>query len=50
VPNLQRDPNANSATGGAISKSFAYTILVALALLIALRHLFGSVSLQAGVK
>lgn len=50
MPNNQRDPNAGAATGGAISRSFAYTVLAALILLAIMRHLFGSVRLEAGVK
>lgn len=46
-----RDPNANlSASGYPITRSFAGVILIALLILIVLRHLFGSVSLEAGVR
>lgn len=48
---MQRDPNASLGTaGGPISKNFAYTVLGALILLAIMRHLFGSVRLEAGVK
>lgn len=50
MPINQRDPNAQAGTGGAISRSFAYTILVALALLVIMRQLFGSIRVEAGVK
>lgn len=50
MPNNPRDPNASLTTGGAISRGFAYTILAALLLLAVMRHLFGSVRLEAGVK
>lgn len=33
-----------------IARAFALTVLVALAALILLRHLFGSVTVNAGVK
>ena len=47
----QRDPNATlSAAGYPITRGFAVTVLVALFLLVAFRHLFGSVSLEAGVR
>jgi hypothetical protein len=50
MPINQRDPNATSATGGSISRAFAYTVLAALLLLAIMRHLFGSVSVSAGVR
>jgi hypothetical protein len=45
-----RDPNAGQSAGGVppISKSFAVTILVALALLMVLRKTFGSIRLEVG--
>jgi hypothetical protein len=47
----QRDPNASSsASGYPISRSFALTILAALVFLAIMRHLFGSVRLEAGVR
>jgi hypothetical protein len=36
--------------GGPISKGFALVILAALALLVLMRHLFGSVSISGGVR
>jgi hypothetical protein len=46
-----RDPNATpSATGYPITRTFAATVLVALLLLVVLRHLFGSVRVEAGVR
>lgn len=52
MPSNARDPNAGStgSTGSAISRSFAYTILAALLLLIIMRQLFGSVRAEVGVK
>jgi hypothetical protein len=51
MPNNQRDPNAaNSGTGSAISRTFAYTIIAAVLLLAVMRHLFGSIRVEAGVK
>jgi hypothetical protein len=50
MPYNQRDPNASTATGSSISRAFAYTILAALLLLAIMRHLFGSVRIEAGVK
>lgn len=47
----QRDPNGStSASGYPISRTFAYTILASLVGLAVLRHLFGSVRLEAGVR
>lgn len=46
--------NPNSGTTAAhqypISRSFAITVLTALVVLVALRHVFGSASLSVGVK
>lgn len=50
MPNNMRDPNASIATGGSISRSFAFTVLAALLLLAVMRHLFGSVRIEAGVR
>jgi hypothetical protein len=48
----QRDPNAgpSSALAYPITRTFAATVLVALLVLVVLRHLFGSVRLEAGVR
>jgi hypothetical protein len=47
----QRDPNASaSASGYPIARSFAMVVLLALFGLVALRHLFGSISVSGGVK
>jgi hypothetical protein len=47
-----RDPSAQAQTGAAgippITKSFAVTILVAVALLMVLRKTFGSIRLEVG--
>jgi hypothetical protein len=47
-----RDPNAGGGTAVAqpISRAFALTVLVALLILVALRHLFGSIRLEGGVR
>ena len=46
-----RDPNASvSASGYPITRTFAVVVLAALVLLAILRHLFGSVRLEAGVR
>ncbi len=49
---VQRDPNSSpvSAAGYPISRTFAFTILAALLILIVLRHLFGSVRLEVGAR
>lgn len=47
----QRDPNASlSASGYPITRGFAGTVLIALLLLVVLRHLFGSVRVEGGVR
>jgi len=47
----QRDPSGSmSASGYPISRTFALTVLIALVILAVLRHLFGSVRLEAGVR
>lgn len=52
MPNNQRDPNASGSgrAGGDISRAFAYTIIGAVVALAVMRHLFGSVRVEAGVK
>lgn len=47
-----RDPNAGSGTAVSqpISRAFALTVLLALVALFALRHLFGSIRLEGGLK
>ena len=46
-----RDPNATpSASGYPITRTFAATVLAALLILIVLRHLFGSVRIEGGVR
>lgn len=47
-----RDPNASasSSAGGPISKGFALTVLAALLLLVVMRHLFGSIHVEGGVR
>lgn len=48
----QRDPNGGPSNGLSypITRTFAGVILAALLLLVVLRHLFGSVRLEAGVR
>jgi hypothetical protein len=48
----KRDPNTGDvpATGFPIARSFAGVILVALIVLIVLRHLFGSIRLEVGAR
>jgi hypothetical protein len=52
MPLLPRDPGAagKSTSGTSVSKSYAIVILAALVLLIAMRHLFGSVHAEGGVR
>lgn len=48
-----RDPNAGSGSatsGNPITKGFAFTVLLALLALVALRHLFGSIRVEGGVR
>lgn len=48
-----RDPNVEgtgSAVSYPISRSFAFTVLLALVGLWALRHVFGSISINAGSR
>jgi hypothetical protein len=49
-----RDPSVASGgtglTGRPIATGFAFTVLVALGLLIILRHLFGSIRLEVGAR
>jgi hypothetical protein len=44
--------NGDTSSGSAVttSRALACTLLIALAILIALRHFFGSVRVEAGVK
>lgn len=42
--------NSNTTQANPIAKCFAITVLVALALLVLLRHLFGSVTINAGTR
>jgi hypothetical protein len=48
-----RDPNAGSTTsasGYPISRSLGLVILAALAVLIVMRHLFGSIRVEVGTR
>lgn len=46
-----RDPNASASSSGyPIARTFAGVVLVALILLVILRHLFGSVRLEGGIS
>lgn len=47
---MPRDPNASAQRGGPISKAFAFTVLAALLGLLLLRHLFGSIRVEGGVR
>jgi hypothetical protein len=52
MPSNTRDPNAGASgtPGGAISRNFAFLIIGAVLLLALLRHFFGSIRVEAGVK
>jgi hypothetical protein len=51
MPSNQRDPGSNSVAGiPPITRAFGVTVLVALLGLIVLRHLFGSIRIEGGVK
>jgi len=54
MPLNSRDPNSDGTGQAAhtypITRAFALTILVALVLLIILRHVFGSLSVEVGGK
>jgi hypothetical protein len=53
VPYNERTPAGSepaSAASYPIAKGFAFTILAALVILIILKHLFGSVSVQVGTR
>jgi hypothetical protein len=43
-------PKTQGQQANPIAKCFAITVLVALALLVLLRHLFGSVTINAGTR
>lgn len=47
-----RDPNAGSTAAASqpVSRAFALTVLAALLALVALRHLFGSIRVEGGVR
>lgn len=50
-----RDPNSGKGNGGSlaaypVATSFAMVVLVALLLLVLLRHLFGSVRVEVGAR
>ena len=49
----QRDPNAGNTASAAtqpIARSFALVVLFALLVLVALRHLFGSIRVEVGTR
>jgi hypothetical protein len=51
MPYNSRDPNAASGTSAwqlPVSRGFAVAVLVALVILFALRHVFGSITVAAG--
>lgn len=52
MPSNSRDPggSASTAAGYPVARAFALTVLAALVVLVILRHLFGSVSVSAGVR
>ena len=52
MPYNSRDPGAGSTSASQfpISRGFAVTILVALGVIVLLRHLYGSVSVEAGAR
>jgi hypothetical protein len=52
MPYNERTPGAaaTSAAGFPISRGFAITVLAAVAILIVLRHVYGSISIQAGAS
>jgi hypothetical protein len=47
---MPRDPNQSVQKGGPISKAFAFVVLAALLGLLVLRHLFGSIRVEGGVR
>jgi len=53
MPYNSRDPNASSGQAAhqfPVSRTLAFTILVALVILFALRHVFGSIAVSAGTS
>ena len=52
MPYNERTPGgtASSATSYPIAKALGITVLAALAILIVLRHLYGSISIEAGAR
>lgn len=50
---MTRDPNANmnvSASSYPISRTLGLSVLIALAILVLLRHLFGSLDVKVGAR
>ena len=53
MPYNSRDPQANqdvSAASYPISRALAISVLVALAILFLLRHVYGSIAIEAGAR
>ena len=54
MPYNERTPggaaNAGSATDYPIARALGITVLIALGILVVLRHLYGSISIEAGAR